>query len=85
MSEAAGIYAALISAKAQWKKYLPVLLKQHVKDSIEKSGYLRVEYIEIADEVTLQPVSSWQLNEHCRIFAAVFCEEVRLIDNMRLF
>ena len=83
--EAAGIYAALLSAKAQFKKYLPALLKQHVKDQIEQNGSLKVEYIEIADEVTLQPALSWNQFEHCRIFAAVFCEGIRLIDNVRLF
>jgi pantoate--beta-alanine ligase len=83
--EAARIFSSLISAKAQYQKYLPTLLKQHVKDQIEKDGFLKTEYIEIADEVTLQPVSSWQQFEHCRIFAAVFCEEIRLIDNVRLF
>ena len=83
--DASEIYTSLLSAKAQYKKSLPVLIKQHVVSSIEKDGNLKVEYIEIADEETLQPVSSWDQHQHCRIFAAVFCEGIRLIDNVRLF
>jgi pantoate--beta-alanine ligase len=82
--EASLIYTALLSAKASYKNYLPALLKLHVKEMIEQSGYLKAEYIEIADEVTLEPVTSWEQFEHCRIFAAVFCEGIRLIDNVRL-
>jgi pantoate--beta-alanine ligase len=84
-AEAAKIYQALLSAKAQWKKYLPVLLKNHVKDMIEADGHLKVEYIEIADEISLQSVNTWDQFPHSRIFAAVYCEDIRLIDNVRLF
>ena len=52
---------------------------------IESSGKLKVEYLEIADEETLQPVQSWEQYKHVRCFAAVYCEGVRLIDNVQLF
>jgi pantoate--beta-alanine ligase len=84
-TEAARIYQALLTAKAQWKKFLPVLLKNHIRDMIESDGYLKVEYVEIADEITLRSVNTWDEFPHCRIFAAVYCEDVRLIDNVRLF
>ena len=48
---------------------------------IEKSGSLKVEYFEIADAVTLQPVSEIDGTSHVRCFVAAHLGNVRLIDN----
>jgi pantoate--beta-alanine ligase len=82
---AAGIFRALAFAQQEWKKFPPGKLKDMVTEKIESNRSLKIEYIEIADELTLQSVKSWEDHEHARIFAAVFCEEVRLIDNVKLF
>jgi pantoate--beta-alanine ligase len=49
------------------------------KTKLEGAG-LRVQYLEIVDQETLQPVP--QVSEGCRIAAAVFAGSTRLIDNM---
>ncbi len=41
---------------------------------------LEVEYVDIVDRKTLQTISAWQKDTVCCI--AVFCGEVRLIDNI---
>jgi pantoate--beta-alanine ligase len=46
------------------------------------TGQLRLEYLEIADDLTLQPVKTIQANCTCCI--AAFCGPVRLIDNISL-
>lgn len=46
---------------------------------------LEVEYIAVCDIQTLQPVSSFNPEIPSRIFAAVQCGNVRLIDNIPLF
>jgi pantoate--beta-alanine ligase len=83
--EAAAIYSALKEAHHEWKNYTPAGLKKIVIDQIQVNPQLKVEYVEIADEETLQPVNNWSGRHQARIFAAVFCEGVRLIDNVKLF
>lgn len=43
---------------------------------------LRVEYFDIVDARTLQPVAKWEDTEEAIGCIAVFCGEVRLIDNI---
>jgi pantoate--beta-alanine ligase len=45
--------------------------------------HLRVEYYEIVDGYSLQPLSSWDESEWPVGCVAVYCGEVRLIDNIR--
>jgi len=83
--EASRISAALFFAHDHWKEYRPDGLKARIISSIEEGGKLKVEYVEIADADTLQPVSDWSKHEHVRCFAAVYCSGIRLIDNVPLF
>ncbi|MBI3136313.1 MAG: pantoate--beta-alanine ligase [Bacteroidetes bacterium] len=50
--------------------------------SFFNTGSLRLEYLEIADDSTLQPVDT--LKAGCTCCIAAFCGTVRLIDNMPL-
>lgn len=45
---------------------------------------LKVEYLEIADAEELQPIVIADNTKKARVFAAVFCGKVRLIDNMEI-
>ena len=45
----------------------------------------KLDYFEIADENSLQPISSWEDSKSPRAFAAIFMDNVRLIDNMKIF
>lgn len=58
-------------------------IKSFVIEKINTSKHLKVEYFELADENSLQPINSWDETTNIRGFIAVFCGEVRLIDNIR--
>lgn len=45
----------------------------------------KLDYFEIADENSLQPISGWDDSKNPRAFAAIFMDNVRLIDNMNFF
>jgi pantoate--beta-alanine ligase len=47
-----------------------------------KSLGFTIDYFEFADEQTLEPVSAWNGKQKLVILAAVFLQEVRLIDNL---
>ena len=50
---------------------------------LTREGF-RVDYIEIADAKTLEPVSNWDGKKKLVALAAAFLNEVRLIDNLLL-
>ena len=58
-------------------------LKQQVMDTINNVPALRTEYFEIVDGNTLQPVSNWGNSDYIVGCIAVFCGEIRLIDNVK--
>ncbi len=58
-------------------------LKQWVIKTINESPDLKVEYFEIVDGNTLQSISSWKDSDYVVGCVAVFCGEVRLIDNIQ--
>ncbi len=53
-----------------------------VTDKINSFPALKVEYFEIVDGNTLQPVQKWNESDYVVGCIAVFCGEVRLIDNI---
>ncbi|MFT3751991.1 MAG: pantoate--beta-alanine ligase [Paludibacter sp.] len=59
----------------------PVELTNQVIEKINAVDGLTVEYYEIVNATTLQPLNSW--SEPAVGCIAVFCGEVRLIDNIR--
>jgi pantoate--beta-alanine ligase len=60
---------------------LPTEIVNWVTEQINKVPGLDVEYYEIVDVKSLQTVNSWEKPTVGCI--AVFCGEVRLIDNIR--
>jgi pantoate--beta-alanine ligase len=59
--------------------------KAKAKTIIEANGIMQVEYLEIADEKTLQPVTDWNKeSQSIRCFVALQLGKVRLIDNVPL-
>lgn len=79
--------AALISQtlfeakKLITKKSVPTLA-EWISETINKNPFLRVEYAEIVDSSTLQPVENRNSNEEIVCCVAVFCGKIRLIDNI---
>lgn len=60
-------------------------LKSHCVEALNAVPSLTVEYIECCDEKELQPVAELDPKTPTRLFAAVQCGNVRLIDNLPLF
>ena len=56
-------------------------LREIVRTDIQSAG-LRIDYVEVVDETTLQPVH--ELSHTARIVTAAYAGNVRLIDNMAL-
>lgn len=54
-------------------------------ENINSIDHLEVEYLEFSASNTLIPVERFDLNVSTRVFAAVMCGKVRLIDNLPLF
>ena len=50
---------------------------------LDKEPEFRVEYFEIVDGKSLQPIRNWEESTEPTGCIAVFCGEVRLIDNIR--
>ena len=59
-------------------------LKKLANDLLSKNQNIRLEYFEIADETTLKPAKRKYKNKNYRAFVAVFLDNIRLIDNIKL-
>lgn len=57
-------------------------LKNWIVETINKNKCLTVEYVDIVDEIQLQPVKNWNEKAVKVCCVAVFCGKVRLIDNI---
>ncbi|MCX6308315.1 MAG: pantoate--beta-alanine ligase [Bacteroidia bacterium] len=53
-----------------------------VCEGLESDPTFRLEYFEIVDGDTLQPINNWEESRHIVGCIAVFCGPVRLIDNI---
>jgi len=60
----------------------PHELAKIIEHKINKINGLKVEYVEIADRNTLQTVKNWL--QPTIVCVAVFCGDVRLIDNLKI-
>ena len=69
----------------QWKGVSVEAAKQTLRERIDQIPSLQTEYVEIADAKTLVPLESFTAPTTARIFVAVQCGKVRLIDNYPLF
>lgn len=77
---AANIYRILNESRNLTDTMSPAELTQWVTDEVNNAGGLSVEYFDIADCQTLITIDRWQPESIGCI--AVFCGEVRLIDNI---
>jgi len=57
-------------------------LKCYVKDTINATEGLKVEYFEIVEEQSLAPLISWKENIKMVACIAVYAKKIRLIDNI---
>lgn len=80
---ASEVYKVLNESKLMIYKFIPYELINYVSESINKVSGLKVEYFQIVDGDNLQPVTSWSDSDYIVGCIALFCGEVRLIDNIR--
>ncbi len=81
---AAVISKTLAKAKQLTRQKSVQELTGWVTENINKNPYLSVEYVEIVNDINLQPVKSWD-EENTKVgCVAVRCGKVRLIDNIVL-
>lgn len=84
-TQAPAIRTTLLAARDAWKagESNPAALQQLITQQLQEKAPLgRIDYVTVADAVTLQPVTAE--TEHVVIAAAVFFGAARLIDNIEL-
>ncbi len=81
---AASISETLVEAKQLAQQKSVQELAEWITENINKNPYLTVEYVDIVDDINLQPVNSWDEKNTKVACVAVFCGKVRLIDNIVL-
>lgn len=82
-ASAVNISKILFKSRNEMYKHLTIAETiKKVTDEINAVQYLEVEYFEIVDGTTLQPLNDWNESEYIVGCIAVFCGEVRLIDNI---
>jgi pantoate--beta-alanine ligase len=79
------IYDALLRIKESYSWFTPEGIEKMVIGDIEQNPKFRVEYAQVVDTETLQPIQDWEDAEHSILCIAVFLGQVRLIDNMFLY
>jgi len=77
------IYKTLLSVKDWFPEIKYSEIKQRVEDIFSKTDF-KLEYFTIADEETLKESDFFYENKNYRAFIAVFVENIRLIDNIKL-
>jgi len=81
---ASSIYQAMKKVEKKYNTNTINELKSYFKEAVELSPLLKVEYVEIADELTLEPIDQKLDKQHVRLFVAVHAGDVRLIDNLKI-
>jgi pantoate--beta-alanine ligase len=81
--KAVEIYQSFSFIKTNIGKKTPDELKREATDMLTKNGF-KVDYVEIADSATLEPVTKWSQEQNLVCLIAAYNNEVRLIDNMLL-
>ena len=82
LAEAPKIYQTLLASKAMKETKSVAEVKAWVINELNKNEFFRVEYFDIVDGLTLQSLNNWSESGYAVGCIAVFCGEVRLIDNI---
>ncbi|MGZ3900896.1 MAG: pantoate--beta-alanine ligase [Bacteroidia bacterium] len=84
--EQAGLISkVLFKIKDLYKSKTVTELKAFAENEIKSAPQMQLEYIEIADAETLQPVSDFKQNKSVVVCIALKLGAVRLIDNVLLY
>lgn len=80
---APAIHRTLESSICWARDHSVVETKRYVIDEINSFPHMQVEYYEIVDSLTMQPIADWSETESAVGCVTVFCGDVRLIDNIK--
>lgn len=83
-NQAGVIYEVLQKVKADFGTKSVLAMKDMVSEHFEKEPEFELEYFDIADSETLEPVQQIDSDRKFRAFIAAYCGDVRLIDNLAL-
>lgn len=83
-NQAGVIYEVLQKVKADFGTKSVLAMKDMVSEHFEKEPEFELEYFDIADSETLEPVQQIDSDRKFRAFIAAYCGAVRLIDNLAL-
>lgn len=83
-ADAAVIYRTLQAAKMRFGTEDATRVADYVTDVFESVPGFDLEYFEIADEATLEPIAEKLKGHKYRAFIAVFVNKIRLIDTISL-
>ena len=80
---APAIHKALVASLEYALTHTVEETKQRVINEINSQPEMEVEYYEIVDSLTMQPIANWE-DSKCPVGCiTVYCGEVRLIDNIK--
>lgn len=78
------IYQTLLAVQQKFGIINANEIKQWVEQQFDNNQFLTLEYFEIACEESLKPADECLEKRNYRAFIAVFADDIRLIDNIRL-
>jgi pantoate--beta-alanine ligase len=79
------IYETLKKVKKEFGTKDVISLKKKIENEFLKNDFLKLEYFEISDAETLEPINQdSSKDKKYRAFVAAFANDVRLIDNIAL-
>ena len=82
---APAIRESLVRVKENYSWFTPDGIGKMVIGDIEQNPMFRVEYAQVADTMTLMPITEWEDADHAILCVAVLIGQVRLIDNILLY
>ena len=84
-AQAPNIYRILSESRTWSKELSPKEVIERTTQLLDAIPTLRVEYFEIVDADTLQPITRWEDSPKPHGCITVYCGEVRLIDNIAYY
>lgn len=78
------IYKTLQEAKRRKEHLCAKPLKQMILNLFASNEHFKLEYFEIVDDTTLQPIENWNNKKGTVACVAAWLGSVRLIDNIRI-
>ena len=84
-AQAPNIYRILSESRTWCQELSPKAVIERATQLLDAIPTLRVEYFEIVDADTLQPITRWEDSSKPHGCITVYCGEVRLIDNIAYY